>query len=253
MKTITRIADWQHVRQGPVFRDKSVGFVPTMGALHEGHLSLINRCLRENDITVVSIFLNPTQFNDPADLNNYPRDPDKDREILERTGVQFLFMPTYKALYPDDYHYRIMENDFSAKLCGAHRPGHFDGVLTVVMKLLNLVRAQRNYFGEKDYQQYVLIREMTKAFFMDMEIIPCPIIREADGLALSSRNTLLSPAERKLAPQFFRLLQSELPVNSIRRELEKRGFDVDYITEINERRYGAVILGKVRLIDNVPI
>lgn len=253
MNTVSGIADWQGIRNSPAFQNRSIGFVPTMGALHKGHLSLIKRCLRENDVSVVSIFLNPTQFNDPADLKSYPLDLEKDRKILEQTGVQFLFIPKYEDLYPDNYHYRIIENDFSTKLCGAHRPGHFDGVLTVVMKLLNLVRAHRNYFGEKDYQQYLLIREMVKAFFMDTEIIPCPVIRESDGLALSSRNTLLTPAERKIAPQFPRLLQSDRPVNSICRELEKRGFEVDYITEMNRRRYGAVIVGKVRLIDNVPI
>ena len=230
-----------------------MGFVPTMGALHEGHLSLVRRCVDENDITIVTIFVNPTQFNDSKDLASYPRNFERDKDLLEETGVQVILSPEYDEIYPDDYRYKVFENDFSKKLCGVHRPGHFDGVLTVVMKLLNIVKAHRAYFGEKDYQQYELIREMADAFFLSTEIIPCPTIRESDGLAFSSRNDLLTLEERKIVPRFYQLLCSDMNLKEIKEKLYETGFRVDYVEEIGNRRYGAVHLGNVRLIDNVKI
>ncbi|NOZ04653.1 MAG: pantoate--beta-alanine ligase [FCB group bacterium] len=253
MDIVTKVTEWNRLRDDPSRAGKSFGFVPTMGAIHKGHLSLVQRCVAENDLTVVSIFVNPTQFNDPSDLESYPRTFDTDRALLEKAGVDFIFLPKYGELYPNGYRYKVIETDFSKKLCGAYRPGHFDGVLTVVMKLLNIIRAHRAYFGEKDYQQYQLIKGMAEAFFLKTEIVPCPIVREEDGLACSSRNTLLSPEERKIAPLFHQFLASNLPNDEIRERLEGAGFTVDYIEVIGKRRYGAVRLGGVRLIDNIDL
>lgn len=233
------------------FIDKEIGFVPTMGALHKGHISLIEKSTAENEITVVSIFVNTTQFNDPEDLKKYPDDRENDIRILEQLNVSYLFAPEHNSLYNDNYLYRIIETDLSKKLEGAKRKGHFEGVMTVVMKLLNIINPQRAYFGEKDYQQYKLIKGMTEAFHMNVEIIPSPIIREHDGLALSSRNLLLSKKDREKAPKFPELLMSEQSDKKVTAKLENEGFKVDYIKTLNERRFGAVFLGNVRLIDNV--
>ncbi len=235
------------------FKEKSIGFTPTMGALHAGHLSLIEKSLEENDISVVSIFVNPTQFDNPEDLKKYPVLLEKDLALLEELKVDFVFLPTYETLYPDNYAYQVQENEFSKKLCGAFREGHFTGVLTVVMKLLNIVAPTRAYFGEKDYQQLQLVKGMTEAFFMDVEIVPCPIVREKDGLAMSSRNLRLSKEERKRAPLLYKLLSSNKSDADVKLELKKNGFKVDYVETLNGRRFGAAYLGKVRLIDNVEI
>ena len=232
-------------------KDKEIGFVPTMGALHKGHISLIKKSIAENDITVVSIFVNATQFNDREDLKKYPDNPDKDISILESLNVNYLFTPRHNLLYNHNYSYRINETDFSKELCGAQREGHFDGVLTVVIKLLNIVNPKKAYFGEKDFQQYKLIKGMTEAFFMNVEIISSPTIRENDGLALSSRNLLLSKDDRKKATIFPELLMSGQSDKEVNLQLEEEGFKVDYIKTLNGRRFGAVILGNVRLIDNV--
>ncbi|MEQ8860247.1 MAG: pantoate--beta-alanine ligase [Pseudomonadales bacterium] len=235
----------------------SVGLVATMGALHRGHGALLERSLRECDHTVLSVYLNPTQFNDPRDLENYPRTLDADLAMARQLGVGSVILPTYAQLYPDGFRYRVDETSFSRELCGTHRPGHFTGVLTVVLKLLNLVRPDRAYFGEKDYQQYRLIRGMTDALFLDTEIVPCATVREDDGLALSSRNALLEPQGRRLAPRFHCLLGAELPDLEVARLLDRAGFEVDYVETRDHRRYGAVTLRgrerKVRLIDNVAV
>lgn len=250
-RIIKKISEWRKVRNET--ENKSIGFVPTMGALHRGHESLIEKSVCDNDITVVSIFVNPTQFNDPDDLQNYPRAFENDYEILNSHNVDYLFYPDYGEIYNDNYRYKISESEFSKILCGKFRPGHFDGVLTVVMKLFNIIKPRRAYFGEKDYQQLKLIEGMCKAFFMDIEIIPCPIVRDEEGLALSSRNKLLSGEERKFALNFPRLLKSDKSKEEIFRELENLGFKVDYIEEMDGRRLGAVYVGNVRLIDNVKI
>jgi pantoate--beta-alanine ligase len=250
---ITEISEWRILRSSNSFIDKKIGFVPTMGSLHDGHLSLIKKCIDENDISIVSIFLNPTQFNNKSDLENYPSNIGHDIQLLSEFNVDYILAPEIHSMYPDHYKYKIIETDFSHKLCGSSRPGHFDGVLTVVMKLLNLTRPDNAYFGEKDYQQYILIKKMVQSFFIDIEIVACPIIRSEDGLAHSSRNVQLSEEERKIAPEFSKLLQSNLPIDNIRLQLMKKGFRVDYIKEIDGRRYGAVFLGKVRLIDNYKI
>jgi len=245
--------EWSSLREKTVKQTGSLGFVPTMGALHKGHLSLVERSVKENDRNAVSIFVNPTQFDNPADLDNYPQTITEDMKQLEQAGVDVILLPEYEKLYPDNYRYQVSENRFSTKLCGSFRQGHFDGVLTVVMKLLNLVRADRAYFGEKDYQQYLLIKDMVEAFFLPTKIIPCTTIREADGLAFSSRNIRLTPEERRRAPLLYELLKSDMNSREVIECLESSGFVVDYIEEIKNRRYGAVHLGKVRLIDNVPI
>lgn len=252
-KVIKKISEWKEIRNSENIKDKSIGFVPTMGALHKGHASLIERCVKENDISVVSIFLNPTQFNDPNDLKNYPRSFENDLKLLEDLNVDYLFYPDNEEIYFDNYRYKIVESEFSKILCGAFRPGHFEGVLTVVMKLFNIIKPHRAYFGEKDYQQLKLVEGMCKAFFMNIEIIPCPVVRDEDGLALSSRNLLLTTEERKLAAKFPELLKSKKAPEEIKTELESLGFKVDYVEELEGRRFGAVHIGKVRLIDNVEL
>jgi pantoate--beta-alanine ligase len=252
MKVVAAIDAWQRWRRN-VAAGNTVGFVPTMGALHDGHRSLIVRCRRENDICVVSLFVNPTQFNDPRDLETYPATFDADRLMCEAEGVDAIFSPEYAALYPDDYRYRVSENEVSRQLCGAHRPGHFDGVLSVVMKLLNLVRPNCAYFGEKDWQQLQMIRGMVEAFFMPVSIVGCPTVRESDNLAMSSRNRRLPHRERQLAAHFPRLLATDAPVENIARLLKKDGFEVDYVQDFQGRRCAAIHCGGVRLIDNIPL
>ena len=249
-KVIKNINEWRFVRKN--LNADEIGFVPTMGALHEGHISLLRKCRQENTVTAASVFVNPPQFNDPVDLKKYPQDFASDLQILQDQEVDFVFHPDYKEMYADDYRFKVSETEFSNELCGKHRAGHFDGVLTVVMKLFNIIRPARAYFGEKDYQQYLLIKDMVKNFFMNISIIPCPIIREEDGLARSSRNQLLSPKERALAPLFYKTLTSGKSIKEIKEELLNHNFKIDYIEEHFGRIFGAVILGKTRLIDNVP-
>ncbi|RYZ72492.1 MAG: pantoate--beta-alanine ligase [Proteobacteria bacterium] len=247
----TKLDEWRKVRS--TLSGKTIGFVPTMGALHAGHGSLLENARRENDIVVLSVYVNPTQFNDPKDLEKYPKTLDRDVELAAKAGVDYVLSPNYAQMYPDHYRYKLTENDLSTKLCGAHRPGHFDGVLTVVMKLFNLVRADHAYFGEKDFQQLELIRGMSEAFFLQTKVVGCPTVREEDGLAMSSRNVNLDSASRALAPTFAKALRSEKTTDAATERLSKEGFIVEYVEDINHRRYGAVRLGGVRLIDNVEV
>jgi pantoate--beta-alanine ligase len=221
-----------------------------MGALHEGHAALLQRCRAENDISVLSVFVNPTQFNDPVDLARYPRTLGADSTLAARSGVDWILAPDAGSMYPDGYHYKLTEDSFSKDLCGAHRPGHFDGVLSVVLKLFQLVKPHCAYFGEKDFQQLELIRGMVRAFFLDVEIVPVPTLREADGLAMSSRNMRLDAQARRLAPAFAEILGSSATAPEAQARLEKAGFEVDYVKDRAGRRFGAVTLGGVRLIDN---
>lgn len=250
MRIITTSGQWRH--ELATLGASSIGLVPTMGALHEGHLSLVRRSRIENDITVVSIYVNPTQFNNPHDLDSYPRTLDDDYRLLEREGTDYLYLPDYHCMYPDGYRYRLHEIELSTILCGASRPGHFDGVLSVVLKLLAAIGPHRAYFGEKDYQQYLLVDGMVKAFQLPTAIVPCPILRESSGLAMSSRNRLLSSEEKRKAPEFHRILDSGTSIEGIRQNLEACGFIVDYVEEHFGRVFGAVVLGHVRLIDNIP-
>jgi pantoate--beta-alanine ligase len=233
----------------------ATGFVPTMGALHDGHASLVRRARAENAHAWASIFVNPAQFDDGRDLERYPRTTDADIEMLEDAGCDLLFLPRADDIYRDGYRYRVTENALSLELEGASRPGHFDGVLTVVLKLLLLVRPDRAYFGEKDFQQLLLVEGLARAFFLDTRIVRCPTVREADGLAMSSRNRLLSPADRARAPALHRLLAASVaerrPAQDAESALAREGFDVDYVADRDGRRLAAVRLGGVRLIDNV--
>lgn len=244
---------WTAERLGQVRRGRTLGFVPTMGALHEGHLSLVRRSRAENHLTLVSIFVNPTQFDQAADLAGYPRTVESDLAALRAEGVDFVLLPQETQLYPDGYRYRVTENDRSRVMEGEHRPGHFDGVLTVVLKLLLIATAERAYFGEKDWQQLTLVRGLAEAFFLPTTIVACPTVREDDGLALSSRNRRLPPADRARAPRLHQVLTSASTPEEASRELRADGFDVDYVEEREGRRLAAVRLGGVRLIDNVPV
>jgi len=251
MKTVTAITEFRAIRKS--LGNKSVGFVPTMGALHQGHLSLLERSVSECEVTVLSIFLNPTQFNNPDDLKIYPVTLEQDLALAEQAGVDLVLLPDYNEIYADNFRFQLSENEFSKQLCGAHREGHFTGVLTVVMKLLNIVKADKAYFGKKDYQQFQLVKDMAQAFFLDVEIIGCETIREADGLAMSSRNTNLQAEARKLAPRLHQLISEKSADDEVARRLQAQGFEVDYIETIEGRRYAAANLGPVRLIDNIQL
>jgi pantoate--beta-alanine ligase len=253
VRTFESIQAWQAVRASLSKAGRTIGFVPTMGALHEGHLSLVERCRRENDCTLVSIFVNPAQFNDPADLRAYPRPISEDLQWLRNAAVDFVLLPGEAEMYPDQYRYRVIETDESRVREGLHRPGHFDGVLTVVMKLLNIAGADRAYFGEKDWQQLQLVQAMARAFFMQTEIVACPTVRASDGLALSSRNSRLSPQDRPTAALFHRALVSSPSADAATEMLRQHGFSVEYVEDVGSRRLGAVTLSGVRLIDNVPL
>ena len=247
------LCSWRRERLSQVRAGVTLGFVPTMGALHEGHLSLVRRSRAENDRTLVSIFVNPTQFDDPGDLARYPRTLETDLAALESERTEFVLVPSAADLYPDRYRFRVSELDLSVQLEGVHRPGHFEGVLTVVLKLLQIASADRAYFGEKDWQQLTLARQMVQAFFLPTAIVACPTVREPDGLALSSRNSRLSSADRPRAPLLYQVLSSAPSAQAAADRLRESGFTVDYVDDREGRRLGAVRLGGVRLIDNVAI
>ncbi len=252
LKVFESIAEFIKYRDQNLL-SKKVGFVPTMGALHEGHASLLRKSSQENEFTVLSIYVNPTQFNNPDDLKKYPRTWEADLEIAKESGANIVISPKYEEMYSDNYRYKVTEAEFSKILCGAHRPGHFDGVLTVVMKLLNIVSANKAYFGEKDYQQLQLIKDMTKNFFMKTEIVPCPTLREKDGLAMSSRNVRLTTAGRQKAPALYEALTNSKSVNEAREKLQLKNIEVEYLEEHFGRRFIAAFIDQVRLIDNVSI
>ncbi|MBE0426484.1 MAG: pantoate--beta-alanine ligase [Nitrospirae bacterium] len=192
--------------KGHILRGKNIGFVPTMGSLHEGHLSLVRRARQENDIAVVSIFVNPVQFGPSEDFNRYPRDVEGDTEKLVKEDIDILFMPDITAMYTEDFSTYVEVEKISEKLCGVFRPGHFKGVTTVVAKLFNIVTPTRAYFGQKDYQQCVVIKKLVKDLDMDIYIVVCPTIREKDGLAMSSRNAYLDSTQRAASTVIYRCL-----------------------------------------------
>ncbi len=234
-------------------KGRSIGLVPTMGALHEGHRVLLTRARAENELSILTIFVNKAQFNDTEDFEKYPKTLIRDLEMAQEVGVDVVFAPSFSEMYPDNYIYQVTEKDFSKMLCGKDRPGHFDGVLTVVLKFFNLVKPRRAYFGEKDFQQLRLIQDMVNAFFLDVEIVPVPTVRENTGLAMSSRNQRLSEEERRQAPLLYRSLVYSKTSQESREKLEEAGFQVDYVLDHKGRRYGAIRIGTVRLIDNVQI
>lgn len=251
VKIIDSIDEWRRIYNIEIREGKSLGFVPTMGALHIGHMSLIRRSVKENDVTICSIFINPTQFNDTSDLNNYPTTLESDCKLLDKEGCNYIFLPNKKMIYPDNYNYILSEKFYSKKYCGAHREGHFNGVLTVVLKLINITSCNNAYFGEKDWQQYLLIKGMAEALFLTCNIIPCELIREKDGLAFSSRNKNLSVKQREIAPNLHRIISGDNTTDKMKVELKSLGFKVDYIEIEDERILAAASLGEVRLIDNV--
>lgn len=253
MQIFNTLDEWLTVRRS-LPATLSLGFVPTMGNLHAGHASLLAISKQENEQTAASIFINPTQFNRADDFKHYPRTLDADLALLEEAGVAYCLLPTEEAIYAEGYRYQLQETTLCQLMEGKHRPGHFTGVLTVVMKLLNLVRPARAYFGEKDYQQYLLIRDMAAAFFMEMEIKACPTIREAGGLAYSSRNTRLNPNERQQAEKFARLFhQPNQSATHLLKELTENNIKVEYLEDYQNRRYTAVQIGDIRLIDNYAL
>ncbi|MBS0662773.1 MAG: pantoate--beta-alanine ligase [Verrucomicrobia bacterium] len=252
MRVLEHLGEWREVREALARDGRSVGFVPTMGALHAGHESLLARARAENDCVVLSIYVNPTQFDDAADLARYPRTLAADVERA-RPHADYVLVPGPDGLYPDNFHYRVSETELSRRWEGAHRPGHFEGMLTVVLKLLNLVQPHRAYFGEKDRQQLELVRGMVQALFLPVTIVGCPTVRDADGLALSSRNLRLSPPGRERATAFPRILRDAPDADAAAAALRAAGFLVDYVADWAGVRLGAVRIENVRLIDNVAV
>ena len=213
MLVIKKISELQSYLSDARKNGKSIGLVPTMGALHAGHASLVERSVKENDITVVSVFLNPTQFNDKKDLERYPRTLDADCELLQKFGAQVVFAPSVEEVYPEEDTRKFSYPPTDSVMEGAYRPGHFNGVCQIVSKLFSYVNPNRAYFGEKDYQQIAVVRRMVEDLGFDLQIVPCPVIRDEHGLALSSRNALLTSDERCLATNIYRVLRESLSLN----------------------------------------
>lgn len=210
MKIFDNIVDLQNELFYLRKANKKIGLVPTMGALHQGHASLVKQCVADNDITIVSVFLNPTQFNDPKDLERYPRTFEEDCKILNEVGTDIVFAPTPKEMYPtpDNRHFEFPPT--STVMEGAKRPGHFNGVCQVVSRLFYITKPHNAYFGEKDWQQICVIKQLVKYLNLDINIIECPIIREESGLAMSSRNALLTSEERAIAANIYRILKESI-------------------------------------------
>ncbi|WP_457641070.1 pantoate--beta-alanine ligase [Persephonella sp.] len=277
---VRNVSEMKSIVKGLKKEGMTIGFVPTMGYLHEGHISLIKCSKKENDITVVSIFVNPIQFGKNEDLDKYPRDLDRDLKICKKEGVDYVFHPSYEEMYPEGYSTYVITEGLTDKLCGAFRPGHFKGVTTVVTKLFNIIQPDKAYFGKKDYQQYKVIERMVKDLNMDVQIIGCPIIREKDGLAMSSRNNYLSPEERKSALSLSKALfrakelfeKGETDVEKLKGEMRKiilsqpEVKEIQYIEIIHPETLEskkvaekgdiialAVFVGDTRLIDNIQL
>lgn len=252
MKVFDTIESWRTFRKIlPV--QTTLGFAPTMGNLHAGHQSLFIQSSKENEYTASSLFVNPAQFNKKDDFTLYPRTLESDMELMANAGVDFCILPSEEEIYADGYNYQIHEQKLCAQMEGVHRPGHFNGVLTVVMKLLQLVKPNRAYFGEKDYQQLLLIKGMVQAFFLDVDIIPCPTVREPSGLAYSSRNNRLNKEEKTLAEEFAQIFHQNQSCEKIIKALQEKEIAVEYIEEYQNRRFAAVLVGDVRLIDNYSL
>ena len=260
-------------------RDKTIGFVPTMGALHQGHISLVERARKECDTVVVSVFVNPTQFNDKTDLKNYPRTPEADAAMLEAAGVDYVLFPTVEQIYPEP-DTRVFDFGLVDKVMeGATRPGHFNGVAQVVSRLFAIVEPDKAYFGEKDFQQIAVIRAMMAQLGLTLEVVDCPIVRDTDGLALSSRNTLLTPEHRAAAPHIYQVLSaaaaklgqmtpqqltewvvSEVESNPLLKVIYFQAVDALSLQQVeswdaSDRIQGciAVQAGQIRLIDNIKL
>jgi len=277
MKTIQKIADLKAIISELKKEGKTIGFVPTMGALHSGHISLVEQCKTENDVTVASIFVNPTQFNDKNDLKNYPRTPEKDYEMLRSAGCDIIFSPSADEIYPEPDTRIFNFGALETVMEGRFRPGHFNGVAQVVSKLFDIVDAHRAYFGEKDFQQVAIIKNMVEQLQLGVKIVVCPTVREENGLAKSSRNELLSSEQRKKAALISKTLFEsrtfvpEMSVGALREWViwqinAESALSVEYFEIVNGNTLQAifdwedvsyvvgcvaVLCGKVRLIDNV--
>ncbi|MFI3289013.1 MAG: pantoate--beta-alanine ligase [Rikenellaceae bacterium] len=277
MKIIDNVTELQH--ELGLSSSKRVGFVPTMGAIHQGHLSLMSRAKSECDVVVVSIFVNPTQFNDPKDLKSYPRQEAQDCALVESVGVDIVFVPSVEQIYPEPDNRQFSFGGVELRMEGASRPGHFNGVAQVVSRLFDIVKPTVSYFGQKDFQQVAVIRTMVRDLSLPVEIIEVPTIREADGLALSSRNVLLTEEHRAVAPNIYEALStakdsvvekspSEV-IDQVIKDVERSGLlkvlyfeisNAESLTPINEWSESdniqgciAVQAGAVRLIDNIKL
>lgn len=278
MRLVQTINEMKRLSKEAINKGKTIGFVPTMGYLHEGHLSLVKKAREDNDIVVVSIFVNPTQFGPNEDFNRYPRDLERDLRLLEPLNVDYVFYPSVEEMYPKNYSVYVDEVELSKYLCGAKRPGHFRGVCTVVTKLFNIVKPTRAYFGQKDAQQFRILRRMVQNLNMDVEMIEMPIVRESDGLAMSSRNVYLNEEERKEATRLHKsLLKAKELIENGEKEVSKIKnsmleilnhplLKIDYVEIVDEETLKpiekiegkviialAVFVGKARLIDNMII
>jgi len=279
MEVIQRIPQMKEVSRKARSEGKVIGLVPTMGFLHEGHLSLVREARKMADIVVVSLFVNPAQFAPTEDFDKYPRDVTRDAELLTSEKTDYIFLPKAEEMYPENYHTYVKVRDLSAKMCGVSRPDHFEGVTTVVLKLFHIVDPHFAYFGQKDAQQMVIIRRMVADLNLDVEIVRLPIMREPDGLAMSSRNTYLTPEERKAATVLYRALRhaqkridegerkSKTLSKEIREIIESEPLArIDYISitdavELKELKTLkgkclialAVYFGSTRLIDNIIV
>jgi len=280
MRIIRKISIMQKVADKLREEGKSIGFIPTMGALHEGHLSLMQRARRDNDILVISIFVNPAQFGPGEDYRRYPRPFGKDRSLAQREGVDIIFYPSVSEMYGKEYSTYVEVERLSEGLCGLFRPGHFRGVASVVCKLFNIVKPNIAYFGQKDYQQLRIVKRMVKDLNMEVEIRECPIVREPDGLAISSRNSYLSPQEREEALSLYRalkcaksLINNGSSIRDVISRMEKiiqrePHAKIDYIKIVDPQTLEdvktvrsrrkvlvalAVWIGKTRLIDNILV
>jgi pantoate--beta-alanine ligase len=279
MKVIRSIREMQQTADMLRIQGKTIGFVPTMGFLHEGHLSLIQICRQQTDIVVVSIFVNPTQFAPDEDFNRYPRDFNRDEALCSRENTDILFYPAVNEMYGHDHKTYVITDDLAQKLCGQSRPDHFRGVTTVVTKLFNIIRPHTAVFGQKDAQQYLIIKRLVKDLDFNINIVVGPIVRETDGLAMSSRNKYLNPQERQEALILVQALETakslikygNINADEIRLKMRQiisstPSAEIDYIAIVNVKNLEpvdtisadtlialAVYIGKTRLIDNIII
>lgn len=277
MRLLNTVKEVQDVVAPLRLKDKKIGFVPTMGALHNGHISLVKQCIADNDISIVSVFVNPTQFNNKEDLVKYPRNLEQDCLFLEKAGVDFVFAPSEKEIYPEPDTREFDFGQIDKVMEGVHRPGHFNGVAQVVSRLFDIVKPDKAYFGEKDFQQLAVIRAMVKQLELPVQIVPMPIVREPSGLALSSRNERLNAAQKQVAVNISKTLfeskewmQSQTVkevIDKVTNQLNSQEeFDVEYyeivdgdsLQSVNNWQESdyivgciAVFCGDVRLIDNI--
>ena len=253
MKVFNKIVDLQNQLFEDRKQGKEIGFVPTMGALHEGHASLVKRSVKENGITVVSVFVNPTQFNDKNDLKNYPRTLDADCELLVQCGADYVLAPSVEEMYPVPDTRQFEYPPVSTVMEGAHRPGHFNGVCQVVSRLFYIVKPTRAYFGEKDWQQIAVVKAMVRHLGISVQIVECDIVRDKDGLAKSSRNTLLAPDERAIAPNIYKALKESVKYaknHTVKETHDKVVDDINKVDGLDVEYFSIVDGNTLQDIDN---